>query len=364
MNRPASLRPRPELLFSSTTSRTICANIAYDLWGYDQVRTFKEHAVYFRSFATECDAWRLSGGPIAIQTYRDFLDLVKHLKAYRQYARSSPEISSCIPPNGGQANSQAVGREGCENAIYLTVSLWLMISPASPDLVSFPGRSILSWNKNDSLDVFIEKTFPRSPTKSPLQWPQSFNLHNLDRIGGFEIIWTNHLPDHLYLNDDMRTISVFHHASVLQGLQNKGHGNPQDQILPPELLHETLQTLALLLPRAKGECKSWFENIQRRYDNAIDPKAADLALGNGGRAHATYTYWYDRLCIIQRAYDESEPKSLSQWWNDRRKKMQWYTFLIAILVLILTIVFGMIQSVTGIMQVYAAYHPVQKVRCE
>lgn len=60
--------------------------------------------------------------------------------------------------------------------------------------------------------------------------------------------------------------------------------------------------------------------------------------------------------MIQKAHDESEPKALPQWWNGRRKKVQWYTFWAAILILVLTIVFGMIQSVNGIMQVYAAYH--------
>ena len=127
--------------------------------------------------------------------------------------------------------------------------------------------------------------------------------------------------------------------------------------LPHDLLNETLQTLALLLPRAKGNCKDWFQRVQRRYPDALDARVSDLALLPGGRSQKSYIYWHERLSIIQKAYDESEPKALPQWWNDRRKKVQWYTFWVAILILVLTIVFGMIQSVTGIMQVYAAYRP-------
>ena len=128
-------------------------------------------------------------------------------------------------------------------------------------------------------------------------------------------------------------------------------------MLPRELLHETLQTIALLLPRARGDCKDWFQKIQRLYPDTLDPKVSDLALLSEGRSQKSYTYWHERLSIIQKAYDESEPKALPQWWNDRRKKVQWYTFWVAILILVLTILFGLIQSVTGIMQVYAAYHP-------
>ena len=73
-----------------------------------------------------------------------------------------------------------------------------------------------------------------------------------------------------------------------------------------------------------------------------------------GRAFDRYKYWSERLEIIVEAYNKSEPKALPQWWNDRRNKVQWYTFWTAALILLLTIVFGFIQSITGILQVYFA----------
>ena len=69
-----------------------------------------------------------------------------------------------------------------------------------------------------------------------------------------------------------------------------------------------------------------------------------------------YQYWQERLQIIIEAYNKSEPKALPQWWYDRRNKVQWYTFWIAALILVLTIVFGLIQSITGILQVYYSSH--------
>jgi hypothetical protein len=40
---------------------------------------------------------------------------------------------------------------------------------------------------------------------------------------------------------------------------------------------------------------------------------------------------------LKRAYDGHEPKGPLQWWRDDRKSVQWWTFWIAALVLVLTI---------------------------
>jgi len=81
-------------------------------------------------------------------------------------------------------------------------------------------------------------------------------------------------------------------------------------------------------------------------------------MGIRGRNPNKYKFWGERLCLIKQAFDDSEPTNLSQWWNDRRNGARWYSFWGAIvLIVLLTILFGLISSVTGIMQVYIAYHP-------
>ena len=124
-------------------------------------------------------------------------------------------------------------------------------------------------------------------------------------------------------------------------------------VLPKDLLEETNRSLALLLPRANTECKKWYQKQLKRYPN-LDPTAGDLTMTPRDRELDSYIYWNERLEIIVEAYNKSEPKALPQWWNDRRNKVQWYTFWIAALILLLTIVFGFIQSITGILQVYFA----------
>jgi hypothetical protein len=70
-----------------------------------------------------------------------------------------------------------------------------------------------------------------------------------------------------------------------------------------------------------------------------------------------FRYWRERLCILKQVFDEAEPATLSQWWYDRRKGPQWYTFWVAVAVLVLTVFFGFVQSIEGALQVYKAYHP-------
>jgi len=70
-----------------------------------------------------------------------------------------------------------------------------------------------------------------------------------------------------------------------------------------------------------------------------------------------FKYWHDRLVVLKQVYDESRPSTISQWWYDRRNSVQWYTFWVAIVVLTLTLLFGLVQSVEGALQVYKSFHP-------
>ncbi|KAK7730114.1 hypothetical protein SLS57_001775 [Botryosphaeria dothidea] len=75
-----------------------------------------------------------------------------------------------------------------------------------------------------------------------------------------------------------------------------------------------------------------------------------------------FHFWRDRLAILKQVFDEAEPRTISQWWYDRRKGPQWYTFWVAMAVLLLTVFFGIIQSVEGALQVYKAQ--VQSSKCD
>lgn len=349
-------------------------HITASLWS---AQKHHNHATYFQYFREECEAWRLSSDcAIAIQTYQDFLDLVEHLKRTRREKRSAPAVLDFFPPlqalDDKKSPTPSISEEytseqlqlslrlrfphcdpvSATNSIFLTVRLWLMLNVGSSAF--FPGRSSLEWAEDQSLDDFINTCFPISEWGPRIsQWPFSLNAYNLERVGGFELVWTDHLADHLYLNEDLGTINVYHHVQALRGLLN---AKAPDQALPDRLLLETLQTLSLLIPRANRDCKIWFEKVYTKYAENIDHGAGDVEMLHWARSPEKYKYWGQRLITIKMAYDASEPKNLGQWWHDRRRRVEWYTFWVAVLVVFLTIVFGLIQSITGVMQVYYASH--------
>ena len=185
---------------------------------------------YFAFFRAECETWRLSGVPVALHTYRDLLALVKHLRANRTEPRDSRAMLeffdriSIYPTAAGQLPTHPIQHHKVSmmSALDLAVSLWLMIGTGSDKTRLYPGRSSLVWADSESLDGFIQKCFPtEAPGNHPSIeraiscTPSSLNAHSLETIGRFEIKWTDCLADHLIFNDDLGTISLYHHASVL-----------------------------------------------------------------------------------------------------------------------------------------------------
>lgn len=94
-----------------------------------------------------------------------------------------------------------------------------------------------------------------------------------------------------------------------------------------------------------------------RTSRDLDPKLVEVGhLNTHDRQIENFKYWHDRLVMLKQAFDDSEPSTLSQWWVDRRKRVQWFTFWVAILVLILTSVFGVVQCIEGGIQAYYTVH--------
>jgi hypothetical protein len=116
-----------------------------------------------------------------------------------------------------------------------------------------------------------------------------------------------------------------------------------------------LRTIALLLPSANGSIGDWYRKQPQACH--LDSRAIKLPLLRiEGRQIDKFHFWRERLTILKQVLDEAEPKTLSQWWYDRRRGPQWYTFWVAIFVLVMTVFFGLVQSIEGALQVYLAWH--------
>ena len=124
---------------------------------------------------------------------------------------------------------------------------------------------------------------------------------------------------------------------------------------PPGFLQETERTLALLFDPVGNETSKRTRRIERK--NHVDLEAAihSLITSDARLDLRTYPYWQEHLREICKVYEEAQPKSLRQWWFDRRNRFNWATLWAAIVVFCLTLIFGVISSITGIMQVYASF---------
>ncbi|KAL4984187.1 hypothetical protein BDW68DRAFT_167546 [Aspergillus falconensis] len=226
--------------------------------------------------------------------------------------------------------------DSAEKAIGLAVQLWLMLGPDK-------------WDSNKTLKEFIHENFPRNdrPTSGSM-FPTTINAYTLERVGGFEIVWTENIQDHLLLfaNHGQTELRIFHLTSFL-----RIHKCSQDnQIYPSDLLSETERTIALIFPPTNINCRRWIRKA--RKEDRIDLEA-NIIPGET-RDLKSYHYWELRLLAIIEEYDRTEPTSLRQWAVDKRRPNQRYTFWIAVIALALALVFGLIQSVTGIIQVIMA----------
>jgi hypothetical protein len=119
-------------------------------------------------------------------------------------------------------------------------------------------------------------------------------------------------------------------------------------------IFEIQNSLQLLFPTTgKKKNTKRTKRYARKFKSDLEATIVGLPLDN--HSLSSYPFLGVRLAEIQKRYDESTPHLLRQWWYDRRKRVEWATLMVAVIVFILTVVFGIISSVTGILQVHAAY---------
>ncbi|KAJ3542000.1 hypothetical protein NM208_g4329 [Fusarium decemcellulare] len=307
--------------------------------------------------AAHCD-----GKFVALKTPEAVNQLVQELQSNRSRAELLALIQDASEEN-------ALG-EACENSLNLAFRLLLMLRIGVVKYQFLPRRC-LDWNEGSPRD-FVKKHFGEEPVLDfdDVKLPKAFNGWSLKKIGGIEINFTDNLADHLLLVEDDSKVLIFHYASFLDCQRLKGWvstskrdalytkiSRSEESLFPPGFAEETLRTLALLFPQSlvngsdnsRTSRKSWFRKLcDKRKTCKIDER-----LGRCGTLHAEdrqikgFIFWRDRLIILKQAYDEATPRTLSQFWYDRRNGVQWYTFWVAILVLIITTILSVLQCVEG-----------------
>ncbi|EXJ66432.1 uncharacterized protein A1O5_10584 [Cladophialophora psammophila CBS 110553] len=232
-------------------------------------------------------------------------------------------------------------------ALKLALRLWLFVDPNLSDSATVqpqPGQTSAGLQLHQAVSSSL---WPRSsPSLKTLS--ADFSAKSLIRKGGFEFQSTGDLSEHLTFDPDCRwIIRVFGCARALEV-----HRLSEKIIVYPEaFVVEVQKTLQLLFPTAGRKSGRRTREYVKRYRADLEAPIVEmnrLSLG-------TYPFFGERLEHIQKRYNDSTQRLLRQWYYDRRKRVEWATFVVAVIVFILTVVFGIISSVTGILQVYAAY---------
>lgn len=117
-------------------------------------------------------------------------------------------------------------------------------------------------------------------------------------------------------------------------------------VYPRSFRLETARSLAILFPFAETSQYRWNRRIRRKADVDVERGVSCNTPHEMGQYH----FWKERLETIQRTFETSKPMTLSQWYYDRRDSEKYYTFWLAVTAISLTLLFGLIQSVTGIVQ--------------
>lgn len=288
---------------------------------------------------------------IVLKKHADIIDIIQKLR--HSNATRQQEIADLRSKLRLQSLSNS--DELISQAIDLAIRIWLMVDVGEVAGSLVPGQTPLVW-ANGTLKGFIENQFG-SPIPAPktirVKLDKVFTARNLECIAGLQIIWTDNLSDHLRLTADTvaddRCIAIFHHISVL-----KHHKD--NQVFPCGFVDETLRTLSLLLPQYDATSSKWLISQQRIL--GLDHRIIEAGqLKANERQIEKFIFWHDRIGILKQVFDEAEPSTISQWWFDKRRRVQWYTFWTAVIVVMLTLLFGVVQCVEGGLQVYKAYNP-------
>jgi hypothetical protein len=320
---------------------------------------------YFSYYGQACvEALHDRGRYVSLRTHKKLVEAARRICSNE----TKKQIQEYLGQDLMQSRSEKEKQEMLEGSINLVARIVSMMEFGALRL-GFSGRQQIEWSQG-SMQECIGSYFSPHPkrTHESVKLESFFTARNLGRIAGIEVRWTDNLADHLRLVDDDKGVRVFHHVSFLKIQTWLVHcisdgGNASDlssasNIFPPGLIEETINTLALLFPQNDSDTRKWLRDQLKPGRISTQLDRGLLRCGQiraEGRQLDNFQFWHDRLIILKEEFDQSRPKTLSQWWHDRRNGVQWYTFWVAAWVLLLTVVFGAIQSIEGALQVYKAY---------
>ena len=316
--------------------------------------SLSEFLSYFRYFqwTSSLVLWPMVAAEkslFAIQKYQDLGAVVQCLNEHSDETRM--KIATRLEALFPQSSQDAILR-----SVDLAVRLWMTLNLRARDLPVGPWESdvtTVEWERKQSLHNLVAATFPKCgkglslPAFDQNHIDPAFNIMTLRKICRVKVQWTHNLKDHLRFDHSTWTVYIFPHKVCL--LNHFEWCN----VYPKDFLLETMRTLDLLFPYGDSSTETWLEEnnqpFHRTSTSYMQSRASDLA---------EFRYWRQRLMELYHVFRQP-PTTVYRLWHDRRNPMQWYTFWLAVLIAVLSIVFGSLGTYIGFRQIQLAEQSIQ-----
>ncbi|KAL8653592.1 MAG: hypothetical protein Q9226_003786 [Calogaya cf. arnoldii] len=294
------------------------------------------------------DSWQTKC--LAVKTCEDIFHVINVLRDNGESRRTVIRqlLSSRLPSE----NVTALDR-----SINLAIRLWLMVNTQEP---MFEGlrheANFVEWDDESTLRDYFQSLFPCARWQVTAQSSRlgpHFTAAFMRDVCGLKVEWTTSLHDHLRLDRRRKALRIFPYKCHLQALIDSHQSMiDREQLpIPYQVLIETKMSLDLLFPFWDDRTTALLAEEKQDF-NDYGPFRA-----GGSLMLSDFDHWRDRLLELHEEIFQSPPVSWAQLWRDRRNPQQYWTFWVALMILVLTL----LSTVTTIVQAWASLKALERV---
>lgn len=183
--------------------------VALTFWHNADCAAMEKLQPFFQFYSEQCKmVYHAFRGRIPLQSHRD----VRIIAALLRQGLSRSELREILQTRSPDTYQAEV----LDGSIDLVVRLITMLDVGRFPATSFSGRHSITWDRGTLRD-FLHEVFPGTVRRNHdgIKIEATFNVRQLDRIGGLSIMLTTNLADHLLLLPEKNAVLIYHHASFL-----------------------------------------------------------------------------------------------------------------------------------------------------
>ncbi|KAJ3535290.1 hypothetical protein NM208_g7197 [Fusarium decemcellulare] len=247
--------------------------------------------------------------------------------------------------------------ETTQDIIILVIRLLLMVRVEFRNNQVYASPNQLQMSENQTLQSVlapIQSGLPLRDWNVRDEFPLWFNVIDLEKKAGLRIEWADYITDHLRIQSG--TLLLFRNVEALKYIEQSE--TLTSKFLNKDFINETIRSVLLFFPcknhqhsshdylewaLSRGTIENWHRSIIK-----------DCQESHISRLYQDYPVWHQHLAYALEVSKNQSNWSLKRCWYDDRDEALWWTRWALIAAVFLTVLFGLIQSITGIIQVIYA----------